>query len=103
MANMGCVSAEPEPVVEKEPEKPKLLFAPPKATPAPAVEEKKEEEKNLFGGITSVLKKSDSGNTSGGFNFGGCAQPAPSGGAAASKPFSFAPKSSGDGEGMVEH
>ena len=99
MANMGSASAEP--VVEKEPEKPKPLFAPPKATPPP-VEEKKEEEKkpNLFGGIASALKKTDSGNTSGGFsfNFGGGAQPAPSGGAAASKPFSFAPKSGGDGE-----
>ena len=102
MANMGGTSDEPEPVavVEKEPEKPKLSFAPPKTTPTPPAEEKKEEEKkpNLFGGIASALKKTDSGNTSGGFsfNFGGGEQPAPSGGAAASKPFSFAPKSDGE-------
>ena len=95
-----------EPVKKEEPaekpvEKPKApIFG---AVPPPKVEEKEEEKKpNLFGGIASALKKTDSGNTSGGFsfNFGG-SQPAPSAGADSSKPFAFGSSGGGGGFGAL--
>ena len=96
--------AEEEKKVEAPKETPKSIFG---AVVAPVVEEeKKEEEKkpNLFGGIASALKKSDtSANTSGGFSFnfggGGQSQPAPSTGGAPA-PFSFAGAGAAAGGGF---